>query len=201
MTEKILITGFVPFGNQNINPSEILLDRLEKKPQLSSVCDFLLLPVDYDQAAQTLCAKLKSQKWRGWIGFGQAGGRDKISLERVALNWKERDFNQANIRPWTPGPLLEGAQKAFINPMDLAKILAGLKKSKIPSEISFTAGTYICNCVYFFANQTFQDLNSKAFSLFVHVPYLPEQSQSEPTMPIEQILKAAELIINQSREA
>lgn len=201
MTDKILITGFVPFGNQKINPSQILIEHLQSDPQLKSICEFLVLPVDYDQAAQILSSKLKSQKWAGWIGFGQAGGRDKISLERVALNWKEKDFNQAGDLTWTPAPLLPGAENAFINPMNLAKILAELKNNQIPSEISFSAGTYICNCVYFFANKTFQDLNSNAFSLFVHVPYLQEQSQSEPTMPIEQILKAAKLIIHQSREA
>ena len=199
MTDKILITGFVPFGNQKINPSQILIEHLKNDSRFQSYCEFLLLPVDYDLAAQALCAKLKSQKWAGWIGFGQAGGRNKISLERVALNWKERDFNQASDQ--IPAPLITGAETAFINPMNLAKILAELKKNQIPSEISFSAGTYICNCVYFFANKTFQDLTSKSFSLFVHIPYLPEQSQSEPTMPIEQILKAAEIIIHQSREA
>lgn len=201
MTDKILITGFVPFGNQKLNPSQILIEHLQNDPQLKYNCEFLLLPVDYDQAAQILSENLKSQKWSGWIGFGQAGGRDKISLERVALNWKEEDFNQVEGQSWTPSPLVPGAVDAFINPMNLAKILAELKKNQIPSEISFSAGTYICNCVYYFATKTFQDSNSNAFSLFVHVPYLPEQSQVAPTMPLEQILKAAKLIIHHSREA
>ncbi len=201
MSDKILVTGFEPFGNQKINPSQILVEYLQLDPKIRSRCDFLLLPVDYDQAAQILTEKLQSEKWKGWIGFGQAGGRDKISLERVALNWKEKDFNQVSGPSMVAAPLVTDASSAFINPMNLAKILAELRKNQIPSEISFSAGTYICNCVYYFANKTFQDLNSKAFSLFVHVPYLPEQSQSAPTMPLEKILKAAELIIHHSSEA
>jgi pyroglutamyl-peptidase len=201
MTDKILITGFEPFGNQKINPSQILLEHLKSDPKLKSLCDFLLLPVDYEKAAQALTVKLQSEKWSGWIGFGQAGGRDKISLERVALNWKEKDFNQIEGQSWTPAPLVPGAVEAFINPINLVKILEELRKVQIPSEISFSAGTYICNCVYYFANKTFRDLNSSAFRLFVHVPYLPEQSFSAPTMPLETMLEAAQLIIHHSREA
>jgi pyroglutamyl-peptidase len=198
MNEKILITGFEPFGSQKINPSQIMIEHLKKNSNISEMCDFLLLPVDYVRAAEALTLRLKTQKWAGWIGFGQAGGRDKISLERVALNWKEKDFNQADVQPPARGPLIEGAENAFINPMDLVKILVELKRNKIPSEISFTAGTYICNCVYYFAMRTFQELNSNSFSLFVHVPYLPEQSQNSATMSLGQMLKAAEIIIHQS---
>lgn len=201
MADKTLITGFEPFGNQTLNPSQLLIEYLRSLPHLSENCEFLLLPVDYDRAASALCAKLKSQNWAGWIGFGQAGGRDKISLERVALNWKEKDFNQTAEATLSKGPLVEGAETAFINPMDLSKILLELKKNKIPSEISFTAGTYVCNCVYYYASKTFQDLKADSFSLFVHIPYLPGQSQTAPTMNFEQMQQAAEIIIHHSKEA
>lgn len=192
------MTGFEPFGNQHLNPSLLLLNQLQKDPRMKSICEFLVLPVDYDLASQILRAKLQSQSWKGWVGFGQAGGRSRISLERVALNWKEKDFNQSESQMFEPAPLDASAASAFINPMNLGKILAKLRLASIPSEISFSAGTYVCNSVYFCASQTLKP--EQSFCLFVHVPFLPEQSETQPTMNFELMQKAAEIIIHRLDE-
>jgi pyroglutamyl-peptidase len=162
-----------------------------KKKIYSDTHDFLLLPVDYVLGPQTLINQLRSKKYEAWLGLGQAGGRSKISLERVAINWKEKDFNQiSNDVHFSPGPLVENSPAAYIHQGDLKKLKQMLTDNNIPAEISLTAGSYVCNAVYYFA------MKEQIKSLFVHVPYIPEQNQSgQPTLTLEQEILATEILI------
>lgn len=186
----ILVTGFPAFGPNSINPTELIIRSLKNKNEYSETHDFLLLPVDYDLGPQTLIERLRSKNYKAWLGFGQAGGRSKISLERVAINWKERDFNLATEESFLPKPLVENKPAAFINSDDLNKFKQILIDEKIPTEISLTAGSYVCNAVYYYA------MSEGIKSLFVHFPYIPTQNQvNQPTLSLEQEVRAAEILI------
>lgn len=151
----------------------------------------MLLPVDYVLGPRTLIHRFKSKKYKAWLGLGQAGGRSKISLERVAINWKERDFNQDTDEVhFLPGPLEESAPAAFIHQGNLFNLKQKLIEKNIPAEISLTAGSYVCNAVYYFA------MKEKIRSLFVHVPYVPEQNQTgQPTLTLDQEILATQILI------
>lgn len=187
----ILVTGFEPFGNSSINPSELILEALIKKNIYSKTHEFLLLPVDYVLGPQKLIDQLRSKKYEAWLGLGQAGGRSKISLERVAINWKEKDFNQSSDEVhFTPGPLEENSSAAYFYQGNLIHLKQKLIDKSIPAEISLTAGGYVCNAVYYFA------MKERIKSLFVHVPYIPQQNQSgQPTLTLEQEILATEILI------
>jgi pyroglutamyl-peptidase len=187
----ILVTGFEPFGGNTINPTELILKSLIKKYDSSKTYEFLLLPVDYERGPKVLIHQLRSKKYDAWLGLGQAGGRSKISLERVAINWKEKDFNlNSDENHFSPGPLIENSPAAFIHQGDLKNLKLKLIESSIPAEISLTAGSYVCNAVYYFA------MKEQINSLFVHVPFIPEQKQAgQPTLTLEQEILATEILI------
>ena len=191
----ILVTGFEPFGNSAINPSELILQNLSQNREFQNTHEFLLLPVDYEKGPDVLINRLRSKKYDAWLGFGQAGGRSKISLERVAINWKEKDFNQSSVQPaFTPGLLDENSPKAFIYEGDLQNLKQSLLDENIPTEISLTAGAYVCNAVYYFA------MKERINSLFVHIPYIPEQNQKgQPTLTLQQEVRAAEILVKNFR--
>lgn len=191
----ILVTGFEPFGNSAINPSELILQNLSQNPEFQNTHEFLLLPVDYQKGPDVLLNRLRSKKYNAWLGFGQAGGRAKISLERVAINWKEKDFNQSSGQPaFVPGPLDENSPKAFIYEDDLQNLKQSLLNENIPTEISLSAGAYVCNAVYYFA------MKEKIKSLFVHIPYIPEQNQKgQPTLTLQQEIVASEILVKNFR--
>jgi len=184
----ILVTAFEPFGNSSLNPSQLVLQALEKNLKYSRTHKFLLLPVDYQTGPEVLLKALRSEKFQACISFGQAGGRSKISLERVAINWKEKDFNlDQSIKP---GPLVINEPEAFINNEDLLALKLKLLEHNLPAEISLSAGAYVCNAVYYFA------MKEKIKSLFVHLPFLPEQNQSgQPSLSFQQQRLAAEILI------
>jgi pyroglutamyl-peptidase len=176
---KILVTGFRPFRNETVNPSERLLAALAR--DACDTVDTLLLPVSYQESTSLLREHwLTRGPYRALLMLGQAGGRKAISLERVALNWSETSFADEDQKLLPPGPLLAGAPAAYI-----ADFFPSSWKTELneigPTEISFSAGTYVCNSLYFSAQHLLAETRTPA--LFVHVPYLPEQTESKPEQP------------------
>ena len=82
---KILITGFEPFGGEEQNPSALLLEKLPKKLK-SALLSTALLPVSFQKVREEILRLLEEEKPDVVICLGQAGGRDRITPERVAIN-------------------------------------------------------------------------------------------------------------------
>ena len=189
ISKKILITGFEPFGGETINPSFEIVKNLQLDYANDPNFIFTQLPVEYDLAQKQLKELIEKNNPRIWLGLGQAGGRDKINLERVALNWKEVDSNAYSI---SPGVLREGGASAYFNSLDLNNLKQHLNKEGINSDISLSAGGYICNAVYY----TWFESSKNSIGLFVHLPYLPEQHIGKPNLDFQIQLKSVKLILN-----
>lgn len=175
---KILLTGFMPFRGDVINPSELLIKALRTEfPQV----DILLLPVSYKNSVSVLTRQWQTQgPYRALLMLGQAAGRKAVCLERVALNWSETSIADEDGQCLAPGPLRVGEASAVIADFFPAawKEILNLEG---PTEISFSAGTYVCNAIYYEALSRL--CADKTPALFVHVPYLPEQTVNKPDQP------------------
>ncbi|MCX7978665.1 MAG: pyroglutamyl-peptidase I [Bdellovibrionaceae bacterium] len=175
---KILLTGFEPFHGHPKNPSQMLVEALQKEG-FSSV----VLPVSWSRLPSALDLALKEA---GPVDFvlmlGLAAGRSGISLERVALNWQESPADEdGEIRD---GLFIEpAAPQAIISGLPLRKWAQELTASGVPTEVSFSAGAFLCNFLYWTV------LRRGLSGLFVHVPQLPEQARAgEPAMAFERQL-------------
>jgi pyroglutamyl-peptidase len=188
---KILVTGFLPFRNEKINPSERLLTALNSEASSSPISQIhqmqtlpletLLLPVNYQDSVVRLREHLHVHgPYRALLMLGQAGGRKAIRLERVALNWSETSFADEDGNLLPPGPLVTGAPAAYVADFFPASWKTELNEIA-PTEISFSAGTYVCNSLYYSAMHLVAAQKTPA--LFVHVPYLPEQTLNKPEQP------------------
>lgn len=165
---KILVTGFKPFLSEKINPSEVLSVELSK--QFSEVTS-LVLPVEFGNSFKVLRSHLTLNNYNYVIMLGQASGRDKVSLEKIALNWIQAEYpDESGTLPDT-GVILEDKPLALMSDFPVDEIFAKLKKQKLPIEISFSAGTFVCNDLYFRVLDQFETLKS----VFVHVPLIEEQ--------------------------
>lgn len=164
----ILVTGFKPFQNEPINPSEKLLETLRGLPHVET----LLLPVEYDGAFNNLKIHLL-QKFDFILMLGQGGGfSNKIRLERVALNLEDGDrADEAGVQ--RKGHLIEvSGPPAIMSDLPLNLWTQSLDSN---FEVSNHAGTYVCNSLYYKVRRHFLGP-----SLFVHVPYLPDQLSGKP---------------------
>lgn len=190
---RILVTGFKPFLGETVNPSEILLEHIEKDFAVSGNIDTLVLPVSFSESFKVLENALERQSYERIFLLGQAGDRDKVCLERVALNWIETQRPDEDGYTPPQGAIAPLESPALFSRLPLTEWSAELKSQSLPVKVSLSAGGYVCNYVYFKCLQKFRD-EAKPLVVFIHVPYLPIQLQGKtpgtPALDIE-IMKRA----------
>ncbi len=193
---KILMTGFKPFLGQKLNPSEWLVQEIQKKDPSVRV---LVLPVEFGKSFEVLKNIINEETPDFLIMLGQAAGRRNVCLEKIALNWvQSRNKDEAGFLP-TTGPIVKDSELAMMTSFPVDQIFAYLIENKQPVEISFSAGTYVCNELYYHALSQFKKLKS----VFVHVPLLPEQlgvDDIRPSMKSDQQLLVVESIVKGLRK-
>lgn len=196
---NILLTGFEPFGEHQINPSQLLIEALPNQ-YAGITLRKVILPVDHTRAPLELVHLLEEETPDSIVAFGLAAGRAKISLERVALNLM--DFANPDNAGVTikNQPIDENGPAAYFSTLPLLPMLSGLNKAGIPAELSLSAGAYLCNQVFYALMHTLASQNLSVPAGFIHLPALPEQSaqskKSIPSMSLDQYTKAAYIIIN-----
>ena len=143
---KILISGFKPFLGESLNPSERLVQEIQKK---YSTISTIVLPVEFQAAFNHLKKKILEISPDVIIMLGQAAGRKNISLEKIALNW--RQSSQPDEVGYVPEAtyIKNGCELATMTNFPIDIVAEQLKQQGHPIEISFSAGTYVCNDLYF----------------------------------------------------
>ena len=190
--KKLLITGFEPFGGEKINPS---WEAVKLLPDF--IGDFEIIkaeiPVVFEKAAEKVLAKAEEIKPEAIICVGQAGGRNGITPEMVAVNLRfasipDNEGNQPKDIPCVPG-----GENAYFASLPVRKMTAAISEAGIASSVSYSAGTYVCNDLIYHVLHRYNGTDTK--SCFIHVPFIPEQTQDKPSMELETIAKALEIAI------
>lgn len=178
----ILLTGFEPFGGEAINPSWEIAHALDGWVGPGFVVRTARLPCVFGDAIQRLDAAL--DEWRPTLVLclGQAGGRDGISIERAALNVDDaRIPDNAGRQPIDDVVVAEGPA-AYFSTLPIKAIVRDLRIAGITAAVSNTAGTFVCNHVFYALMHRLATSPALSGSRggFVHVPYLPEQAAGRP---------------------
>ncbi|HPA94318.1 MAG TPA: pyroglutamyl-peptidase I [Petrotogaceae bacterium] len=193
--KKIIVTGFEPFGKEDVNPSwqAVKSARVDEK-----FVRKLLLPVVFAEAFEALKKEMESCPSDYVIMFGQAGGRTDISLERIAVNFDDATIPDNNGS--TPfGKIDEQSPyDGLFSSLDIYGLVKILREKKIPASISNSAGNFVCNNLFYKCACYIKQNNLPVKSGFIHVPYSAEQAAVKagvPFMPIDLITRAVEEII------
>lgn len=161
---RIVVTGFEPFGGREENAS------WEAVKTLSGV-EKILLPVSFVRAADRVRA-LAASGPDAVICVGEAGGRAAVSVERVAVNLMDAripDSDGAQPRDTAVRP---GGPAAWFSTLPTRDILDAVTGAGIPAEMSYTAGTYVCNAVFYALMDAAAQERSVKAAGFIHVPAL-----------------------------
>lgn len=183
---KILITAFEPFGDDTINPTMLILDALKGNARSELVKQ--VLPTVFFESAEQLKTLVREHAPQAIIMLGQAGGRANISIERVAINLIEAVIpdNKGN----QPYQSMEGPVGIYTT-LPFEAIRKRLEQNHVPVEYSYSAGTYVCNHLFYEAMQL---TRSAIPAGFIHVPYL--DGQGEPSLPLEVMVRGIECVID-----
>ena len=182
--KKLLITGFEPFGGESINPSWEAVTRLPDKINDYTIAK-LLIPVIFGEAADKVLDAAKVIKPDVIISVGQAGGRNAITPELVAINLRHASIPDNNSNQPTDEPIAENGPKAYFSTLPVRKMSDAIKSAGISSSISYSAGTYVCNDVLYTLLSYYNE--SKTRVGFIHIPYCKDQNK-EPAMSLDDII-------------
>ncbi len=165
--KKLLISGFEPFGGDDVNPSweavRILPDVIGEY-ELVKVC----LPVVFGEAARKLITLYSQTDADVILCVGLAGSRTKITPEKIGINWQSaRIPDNAGNSP--EGRIIrQPAPDGLFATVPVERMVQALQKADIPAEISYSAGTYVCNDTLFRLLWHCQGTETRVG--FVHVP-------------------------------
>jgi len=194
----ILLTGFAPFAGEAVNPSWQAVRALDGETIEGHRIVATELPTEFDGSLRALRTALRTTRPRVTIAVGLAGGRAGISLERVAINVVDaRIPDNAGAQP-VDVPVVGRGPAAYFSTLPIKSALASLRGAGMEAHISQTAGTYVCNAVFYAMMHAVRRKRLRAG--FVHVPYLPEQARrhDSPGMPLDQIIGALRIVARTS---
>lgn len=182
----VLVTGFEPFGGEAINPSWEVARLLDGELVAGARVVARPLPCCFGEAAVVLRQHLESLRPVGVLALGQAAGRLDFSIERVAINVDDaRIADNASAQP-IDTPIEPGGPAAYFATWPIKAMVAGLRAAGLPASVSNTAGTFVCNHVFYALMHALRD-RPEVRAGFMHLPLLPEQAArltGQPSMPL-----------------
>jgi pyroglutamyl-peptidase len=195
----ILLTGFEPFDGDTVNPSGEVAKQLDGKVIGDCVVRSVILPVQHEAARAVVAPLLEAPGLTSVVHLGLAGGRARVSLERVAVNVMDYSRPDAHGQVLRDVACVEGGPAAYFSTLPLRKMLAALTAEGIPAAISNTAGTYLCNDVSY---TTLHALAQRGLTIpagFIHLPFLPSMvvahGLEEPSMDLPVMARAIEIAL------
>ena len=194
---KALVTGFEPFGGDRINPSFEALRRLPARLGGLEIAT-RVLPVIYGEALPALRRAIVESAPDIVLGVGLAGGRSELSLERVAINIDDaRIPDNAGNQP-IDRPVVAGGPSAYFTTLPIKAAAAALREAGSPAAVSNSAGTFLCNHVFFGLMHEAACRGGCFRGGFLHVPYLPSQAAQQrgaPSMALEGVVEGVAIIL------
>lgn len=198
---KILVTGFTPFGGQEVNPAYEAVAKLPASianitGEIATI-ETIQIPTVFEEGAAQLEAAMHRYQPDIVLCVGQAGGRATISVEFVAINYRDAAIpdNEGN-QPLSESIHPEGDTAYFSN-LPVKAMVECMKEEGIPASISYSAGTYVCNDVFYHLMYLIHTSFPHVRGGFIHVPFEPTQvvtmSPSMPSMPTTLVTRGLEL--------
>lgn len=194
---KVLITGFDPFGGEKINPAWEAVKGLKDEIEGAEIVK-LQIPTVFKKSAEKLFENIDAINPDVVICVGQAGGRFELSIERVAINLDDGRIPDNNGYQPVDVKVFEDGENAYFSTLPIKAMVEEVKKVGIPSAISNTAGTYVCNHIMY---SLLYYINKKSLATrggFIHVPYITEQvldKKNTPYMDLNTITRGLEACI------
>jgi pyroglutamyl-peptidase len=195
----VLLTGFEPFGGDAVNPSGEAVHRVASRWEGSDVLVTAVLPVTFAGAAGRLKELLAEHRPDIVIAAGLAGGRAAIGVERVAVNLVDARIPDNDGEQPVDVPSVPGAAAAHFATLPVKEIARRIDAAGLPAEVSYSAGTFVCNHVFFTALEA---AASGTRAGFVHVPWSAEHAPASGSaaLPLADIARGLEIAVRTSIE-
>lgn len=172
------------------------------KKQIGSVAVHTVeLPTSYALSAGVLRKAIDEVQPEIVLCIGQAGGRTELCLERVAINVQDARIRDNDGRQPIDVAVVAGGPAAHFATLPIKACVAAMREAGLPAAVSNTAGTFVCNHIFYELMDMVQDASPAVRGGFLHIPYVPEQASrlgGAPSMALADIVRGIEIILEVS---
>ncbi|MDH5834045.1 pyroglutamyl-peptidase I [Luteimonas kalidii] len=191
----VLLAGFAPFDGAAGNPSWDAARVLDGEEIAGHRVVARRLPVEFGVARDALRRAILEVRPALVLCTGLASGRDKISLERVAINVDDARIPDNAGRQPVDLAVVRGGPAAYFSTLPIKAMYAAIREAGIPAEVSQSAGTYVCNHVFYGMMHMLRRRRIRAG--FVHVPpAIDNAAAGTPgALPLESIVEALRIAL------
>ena len=193
---KLLLTAFTPFDGEKINPAleavKLVKDRIGNLLIVK-----LEVPTVFGKSIDTVRDAIEREKPDFVLSIGQAGGRAEITPERVAINLDDARIPDNEGNQPIDEPIFPDGENAYFSTLPVKAMVEAIRKEGLPSSLSNSAGTYVCNHLMY-GVLYYLDKRPSRKAGFIHVPYIPEQTKNKKEMPaleLSEIVRGLEAAI------
>ena len=196
--KKILVTGFNPFGGEPVNPALEAVKLLDGKVITGYEVITKEIPTVFGKAIASLKEAIEEIHPDMVICVGQAGGRSTITPERVAINMDDARIPDNEKNQPIDAEIVPGGPAAYFTKLPVKAMVQKMNENGIPASVSNTAGTFVCNHIFYGLMNYLESSAREIRGGFIHIPFIPEQivrNPGHPSMSLELIVKGLELSI------
>lgn len=184
-TRHLLITGFDPFGGESVNPSWLAVSKLPDTIGNYTVHK-MGIPTVFGKAAEKVLEKAVEIRPDLILCIGQAGGRDAVTPERIAVNIRDAKIpDNAQNRP-EGEPVEAQGPAAYFSTLPVKAMADAIQAAGLPGQVSNSAGAFVCNDTLYLLLHHYAGTDTRVG--FVHVPWLPQQGS--PSLPLADTIRA-----------
>lgn len=202
--KTVLLTGFEPFNKEPINPAWETVRALDGWQGGAGDEAFRVvarqLPCVFGAANAAMSALLDEVRPVLVIAVGQAGGRVDLTVERVAINVDDAPIKDNAEQQLVDAPIVPCGPAAYFSTLPIKAVVAALRAAGLPASVSQTAGTFVCNHVFYGLMHALAD-RAGVRGGFIHIPYLPEQAARHPgmaSMSLAQMIEGLRIAVQTS---
>lgn len=194
--KKLLLTAFTPFDGEKINPALEAVKLVKDKIGNLEIVK-LEVPTVFGKSIDTVREAIEREKPDFVLSIGQAGGRAEITPERVAINLNDARIPDNEGNQPIDEPIFPDGENAYFSTLPVKAMVEAIRKEGLPSSLSNSAGTYVCNHLMY-GVLYYLDKRPSIKAGFIHVPYIPEQTKNKKEMPaleLSEIVRGLEAAI------
>ncbi|GCD47476.1 pyroglutamyl-peptidase I [Streptomyces paromomycinus] len=195
-TTRILLTGFEPFDGENSNPSWEAVRAAAAEPPAGLEITAVELPCVYGRSRTALREAVAAHDPDIVLCVGQAGGRPDLTVERVAVNIDDARIPDVSGAQPIDEPIVPGGPAAYFAALPVKACVAAVREAGVPASVSNTAGTFVCNHVFYDLMHLIATERPALRGGFVHVPYAPGQvaGRSLPSLAVSAVAEGLRVI-------
>ncbi|WP_372572223.1 pyroglutamyl-peptidase I family protein [Ruegeria jejuensis] len=171
---RIVVAGYGRWIKAERNPAAQIAELLKTESVAGCELTSVVIPVSSVELPDHVCSILREERPDYWLGLGVNTAGTVIQPEMIGINW--RHFSVADVDGAQPEcrPIFSGGPDAYNSGLPNREIVQALCTEGIPAQVSFHAGTHLCNQMLYSVNHLSRTLDMPIRSGFIHVPQTPE---------------------------